>query len=969
MKEIGNARKKILVVDDNKTIVSSITGVLKKEGYITGSAFDGKTALKKVFSVKYDLILLDITLPDMDGFTVCAEIKENPHTKNIPVIFISAQDDDSIYMKGFELGAMDYLRKPVTSAELLFRVKNYLRLGLTEAKLRQSEIYFKRIVDDQTEFVVRYIPDGTISFVNTTFCRYLEKPINEIIGKNFFDVLNLDKDAEIRSRIIMPRMHVQTDVVKITRSDGAVAWHQWIQRAIPETTTQKAVVQAIGRDITESKEREDALRKWETIFKNAGWGIVTSLPDTPYLGQMNEAYARMHGYTVEELTGKSIRSVYSHRSDKFVEEIFRNVKKTGHFTFQAVHKRKNGEEFTAFTDVSNVMDDKGNELLVVANVQDISEIVRTTNALKESEEKFRNVFMNTPDVIVILRQKDLRLIAVNDKFVNNSGYTREEVLYKSRFVNNLFQDQNELLSLLKLLRQNKVVTNFEAKLKTKQGHVYPALISLSKVKLNRATHIVTIVRNIEEIKKFQVSLQKSETKFRLLADYNYNWEFWLGPDNKYIYVSPSCERITGYKSEDFLKRPSLMLKLIHPDYIKKISNHLKNEHKDRDKATSLEFIIIDRNGNEKWISHNCNPVFDEAGVFLGRRGNNLDISNKKLADKELLKLSTAVEQSSSAIIITDTEGLIQYVNPYFVKLTGYSFQEVIGKNPKILKSGKTDPKTYKELWDSITSGKIWQGEFINRKKNDELFIEHAIISPVKDEKGKIVNFVAIKQDITKQKEVDRKILQTIISTEEKERRRFAQDLHDDLGPLLSTAKLYIRSFETATDLKNKEIAISRSMQAIDEAIMSIKEIANNISPHILRNFGLNSAINSTVNKINETKSVSISFTTRMVERFDENMELSLFRIVAELVNNTIKHAHATKAYIDLNKTEKDLILTYSDDGIGFQIESALEKKMCRGLSNILNRVKSLGGEIELDSDTGKGLNVFINIPVESHLVQ
>jgi PAS domain S-box-containing protein len=804
--------------------------------------------------------------------------------------------------------------------------------------------------------------------VNTAFCRYLGKPINEIIGGNFFDVLSLDKESEIRSRVLTPRMPVQTDVVEITRPDGLVVWHQWIQRAIAETSTQKAVIQAIGRDITESKNREEALRKWEAIFKNAGWGIVTSLPDKPYLGQMNEAYARMHGYTVEELKGKSIRSIYSHRSDKFVEEIFRNVKKNGHFTFQAIHKKKNGEEFTAFTDVSNVMDDKGNELLVVANVQDISEMVRTTNALKESEEKFRNVFMNTPDVIVILRQKDLRLIAVNDKFVNNSGYTREEVLYKPRFVNALFQDHNELLSLLKLLRQNKIVTNFEAKLKTKHGHVYPAHISLSKVKLNRATHIVTIVRNIEEIKKFQESIQKSETKFRLLADYNYNWEFWLGPDNKYIYVSPSCERITGYKAEDFLKHPSLMRKLVHPDYIKKVNNHLKNEHIDRDKATSLEFVIIDRNGNEKWISHNCNPVFDEAGVFLGRRGNNLDISQKKLADKELLKLSTAVEQSSSAIIITDTEGLIQYVNPYFEKLTGYSFQEVIGKNPKILKSGKTDPRTYKELWDSITSGKIWQGEFINRKKNEELFIEHAIISPVKDEKGKIVNFVAIKQDITKQKEIDRKILQTIISTEEKERSRFAQDLHDDLGPLLSTAKLYIRSFETATNPKNKEIAITKSMQAIDEAIMSIKEIANNISPHILRNFGLNSAINSTVNKINETKSVSISFTTRMAERFDENMELSLFRIVAELINNTIKHANASKAYIDLNKTEKDLILTYSDNGIGFQIESALEKKMCRGLSNILNRVKSLGGEIELDSDTGKGLNVFIIIPVESHLV-
>ena len=707
---------------------------------------------------------------------------------------------------------------------------------------------------------------------------------------------------------------------------------------------------------------------WGVIFKNAPWGIVTSSPDDLHLGQMNEAYAKMHGYTIEELKGKSIRTVFSHRSDKFIQEIFRNVKRDGHFTYQALHKRKNGEEFTAYTDVTIIKDEKGNDLLLVANVQDISDLVKATKAMKESEEKFRTVFMNTPDVIAIIRLNDLSILEVNDKFVNTSGFNKEEVLFKPHLIKSLFEDPGEIKQLLGLLKQKKLVSNFETRLKTKQGHVYPALISLSEVKLNRRMHVVAIVRNIEEIKKFQESLQKSEIKFRLLADYNYNWEFWLGPDNRFIYVSPSCERITGYKADDFVQRTGLVHDLIHPDYLKKVSQHIKNEHKNTGKETSIEFVIIDRNGNEKWISHNCNPVFDEKGVFLGRRGNNLDITAKKLDENELLKLSTAVEQSSSAIIITDIEGLIQYVNPYFEKLTGYSSDEVIGKNPKILKSGKTDPRIYKELWDSITSGKIWQGEFINKKKNDELFIEHAIISPVKDENGNIVNFVAIKQDITKQKEIDRHILQTIISTEEKERSRFAQDLHDDLGPLLSTAKLYISIFETAKDPKNKEIAISKSVQAIDEAIMSIKEIANNISPHILRNFGLTSAINSMVNKINDTKSVTVSFTTRMSERFDESTESSLFRIVSELVNNTIKHAHANKVYIDLNKNKNDLILIYSDDGIGFNIETAMNKKTGRGLSNILNRVKSLGGEIELDSDLEKGLNVFISIPVESHLV-
>ena len=95
----------------------------------------------------------------------------------------------------------------------------------------------------------------------------------------------------------------------------------------------------------------------------------------------------------------------------------------------------------------------------------------------------------------------------------------------------------------------------------------------------------------------------------------------------------------------------------------------------------MEFLIIDRYGNEKWISHNCNAVFDENGKFAGRRGSNSDITQKKMSELELHKLSTAIEQSSSSVVITDIKGEIEYVNPYFEKLTGYKYKEVLGKNP------------------------------------------------------------------------------------------------------------------------------------------------------------------------------------------------------------------------------------------------------------------------------------------------
>jgi len=967
MNERSKSGRNILVIDDTRSQIAYITKVLIKEGYKTAFAFDGETALSLVQINEYDLILLDISLPGIDGFEVCRRLKGNPDTKNIPVIFISGQgDDENIYQNGFKLGVMDYLKKPFSYRELIFKVKNYLRLAKTETKLRQSEILFRSVVNDQTEFVVRYKPDGTLIFINKAFRQYLKKKASELIGSNFYDQLNIAEDAEIRSGIFAVNRHPQTNIIEIKRPDGVKVWHQWVQRAIVDSITQKVVIQSIGCDITESKKSEDILKQYEYIFKHAGWGIIANKPcDSLYLGQINDAYAKMHGYTVEELTGKKISTVFAEESDSFVQELISKAVKYGHYSYHSIHKRKDGQKFPAYSDLTVLKDENGISY-IVANIQDVTESVTATNALTESEKRFRTIFKNSPDIILILRLEDMILIDVNDRFIEASGYSKEDLLNKPYSIFRFLEKPSDAGKLLQLLNETDVISNIEIKIKDRKNKIYPVLISCSKIYLNGSDHLIAIIRNIEEIKKYQVSLQKSETKFRLLADYNYNWEFWLDPNGKYIYVSPSCERISGYTSRDFEKKPSLMLELIHPDYTKICYDHFKNDYRNTGPETTIELLIIDRNGNEIWISHNCNAVFDGTGKFLGRRGSNRDITQKKHSDKELLKLSTAIEQSSSSIIITGINGTIEYINPYFEKLTGYKSEEAVGKTPNILKSGKTDPKVYEELWHSITSGKIWQGEFINKKKNGELYIEHAIITPVKDQNSRIVNYIAIKEDITKQKEMDREILQTIISTEEKERSRFAQDLHDDLGPLLSTAKLYIRSFETAKDLTNKQIAIDRSMQTVDEAIMSIKAIANNLSPHILRNFGLISGINSLINKINETGTVRIEFNTELKERFDENIESSIFRVIAELINNTVKHSSANKAEISLNKTETELIVTYSDDGIGFRLEKALSKTLSRGLSNMINRVKSIGGEIVFDTDR-KGFKVSITIPVNSSI--
>ncbi len=134
-----------------------------------------------------------------------------------------------------------------------------------------------------------------------------------------------------------------------------------------------------------------------------------------------------------------------------------------------------------------------------------------------------------------------------------------------------------------------------------------------------------------------------------------------------------------------------------------------------------------------------------------------EITERKRAEEQMRKLSHAVEYSSAVIMITDTKGNIEYANPKFAQLTGYSIEEAIGKTPRILKSGKTSPEVYKELWKAITSGKEWRGEFCNKNRNGDLFWEFASISPVKDDKGVISHFIAVKEDITERRKMEEEL--------------------------------------------------------------------------------------------------------------------------------------------------------------------------------------------------------------------
>ncbi|MBI9036117.1 MAG: PAS domain S-box protein, partial [Bacteroidales bacterium] len=322
-----------------------------------------------------------------------------------------------------------------------------------------------------------------------------------------------------------------------------------------------------------------------------------------------------------------------------------------------------------------------------------------------------------------------------------------------------------------------------------------------------------------------------------------------------------------------------------------------------------------------------------------------------------------IQQVPDEIILHDLDGNILDVNPSTSQMLGYTELELLNlKLDKIL-SAYSDKTKYNKYWKKLSAkNPTVSFDTFQRRKNKSFFPVEVSLSIIELSNQKY--YLAVIHDISKRQETERKILNAVIETEESERKRFAKDLHDTIGPLLSSINLSISALVKANDKKKHEI-IDVSKEAIQEAFHSIKEISNNLSPHILNDFGLEKAIRNFTAKLEVSESVNINFDTNINDiRLDFNVEVVLYRVVIEMINNTIKHAKAENIDITIKESEKDIELIYKDDGIGFDTKSHnTTSHTGMGLSNIFSRLKSINGTYEIRSVKGGGMmaHIIVNL--------
>ncbi len=485
----------------------------------------------------------------------------------------------------------------------------------------------------------------------------------------------------------------------------------------------------------------------------------------------------------------------------------------------------------------------------------------------------------------------------------------------------------------------------------------------------------------------------SEDKFRTIFE-NTSSAISIQTDKKHLLVNKAWEKITGYTAEE--AKTLNPIDLIHPNDRDRIIDIVQKRLYGENVPTSYLFHLVDKHLYEKWIDISATVIEYEgkkATLIIGS-----DITERKKSDIELNKFSTGIMNSPSSIVITDIEGTIEYVNPFFTETTGYSYDEAIGQNPKILSSGNNPKKLYDELWSTILKGEVWNGEFQNIKKNKQLYWESARIAPIFDTNGIITNFIAIKEDITERKRTMELIEQSEMDLREinaKKDKFFSIIAHDLRSPFSGLAGLTSLLKSSLKELSEEQI--DNYLGLINQSAQHIFKLLENLLSWAKTQTGkieftpsyvtLRQIVDETVSVVAisaKNKDIEIEVNIDYYETVfaDENM---LKTIIRNLIANAIKYTHKKgtikiSSIIQIFNKKKYNVIAVSDNGMGipkdkqdkiFNIENnyttvGTEKEKGTGLGLILCKefVEKHFGKIWCESKENHGSTFFFSLPVK-----
>jgi PAS domain S-box-containing protein len=922
-----------------------------------------------------------------------------------------------------------------------------------EAIIAREQNYRELFNTSTDSIFIHDINTGIILDVNETMLKTFGYDCKEEIIGSTVEKLSLNTEsytAKAALNLFQKTINEEKQVFEWVsrRKDGSTFWSEMMLKSIKIDGEDRIL--AVGRDITERKRTDEKLKLSSEKFQNLVnsiegivWEADANTVNFTYVSKQAE---RLLGFSVEEWYTDGFWANHLHPDDK--DEIIsycnsQTKQMLAHdFSYRFICKK--GKTIW-LRDIVNVVVEDGKPRWLRGVMFDITHLKETNLLLSESEEKYRCLVENSPDGVVIY---------IEDKiaFINNEGLrmlgakNKEEIIGKPVLQYVHPESLENIVQKMKEVHQeNNVSELIEEKFITLDGIPFDVEIKAIPTLYEHKHAVQVIVHDITQRKQTALELNKINRVYALISQINnliiraHNQKelfqeicniavhfgkfrmSWIGllNDNHKIITTAFAGHEKGYFKQSNITTILDVPEGRGPTGIAMregrtvICNDIANDkmmkpwRKDalkRGYSSVISIPIVVRNkkiGAFNLYSEETNFFSSEEEISLLEKIilniafalETIQIEeDRKQTEEKIRQLSQAVEQSPVTIVITNINGEIEYANPKFVETTGYTIEEVVGKNPRFLKSGHTSTNEYTELWQTLSGGKEWHGEFHNKKKDGSFFWESATISPIINAQGESTHFIAIKEDITERKIAEQELINAKLRAEESDRLKLAflanmsHEIRTPMNGILGFTELLKAPHLTGDEQQEYINIIEKSgkrMLNIINDIISISKIESGLIEVSLSETNINEEIKYIHNFFQpETKQKGIHLyiskelpTKYSIIKTDRE---KLYAILSNLVKNAIKFTNEGGIEFGCEKKGKNIEFFVKDSGIGisnsqknvvFERFRQANETISRshegsGLGLAISKayVEMLGGKIRVESEEGKGSTFYFTIP-------
>lgn len=850
-----------------------------------------------------------------------------------------------------------------------------------EELLRANEYRYRSITENASDLIALVDLQGRYIFCNKAFYSLTGYQPEQIIGRSSFELaIPQEKDTLVQcfNELFTNASGEIRIVYRLICKNGAVRLIDKKSKLLKSEQQNQDLVLVVGKDVTDKIHSENILRARNAILEFAPhhtlYEILQKTLDEAEL--LTGSKIGFYHFLLEDQKTLSLQAWSTNTIQNMCKAeghgLHYNVAEAGvwvdciatgkpviHNNYALLSHKKGmpdghapvirelvvpvhrNNRIVAILGVGNKpFDYYEDDIKMVAQLADlaweIAESKHAEEALLDSVEKYKLISRLSTDFAYscIHNGKSYIINWISDAFYTITGYTEEELQRNQCWLFTAHPEDRDTIinKMLKLLPDEFAEDEF--RLLDTQGNIHfisHQMECIADATAPGGTRIVGAAKDITKRKQTEAALKESEEKYRSLVQESPD-AIAIYVNGKIVFTNKASLKLTGADSFDDLVGKSVM-DFVAPESRELVKQRMVETFAKQRPLPAAEEKFLRLDGTTVDVEVIAFPIVFEkmnAVQIIAR-----DISDRKKAQDEITVLSRAVEQSPASIVITDLNGNIEYVNPKVIEITGYNPAELIGQNPRILSSGELPKSVYTNLWETIASGAEWRGEFHNKKKNGELYWEYVSISPIKDQAGQISHYLAVKEDITERKEMEKVLIDARIQAESANKLKDAfianisHEIRTPLNGILGLSGIIASIYEGSAGPEEKKyftslgISTKRLMSTID-MILNFSRLQVGEYPTNPAHLHLQKILDKLFNQYQPMASEKGLTLYRNYAASDDSIfadEASILSSIGNIVDNAIKFSHKGQVSLTTYKNaENELCVEIRDEGIGISDE-------------------------------------------------